>query len=304
MVASSLSGFSVPTPMQELKCFHRGRNVRILMKREDLRDPEFGGNKWCKLMGHLVAAREHGYTRLLSVGGAWSNHLHALALAGRRFGFATTGIVRGEPVVTPALKDMTDAGMQIHFVSREQYRQRNSEGGLAALAQPFGPAWLIPEGGGGTPGLSGLALLAAEMESQVEGNVILAVPVGSGTTLAGLANVLPPRFRIWGFQTFHDDTLMSRIDTLLAEEREGASWALYPAPAMRAHRKLPAWLEAQMHSFENEQGIDLDPVYTVRMMVAIRQLLDDGAIPDSYTIVALHTGGLQGRRGHGLDLAA
>ena len=304
MIASLFPEFLAPTPLQVLKGLPGQGHRRVFMKREDLRDPELGGNKWCKLAGHLIAARAAGYTRLISVGGAWSNHLHALALAGRRFGFSTVGFVRGEPVITPTLQDAIDAGMSIQFVSREDYRQRNSQEWLAGLAKPYGPAWLIPEGGSGLPGHAGVAHLAAELCQQVTGDVLLAVPVGSGTTFAGLIRALPSRFQVWGFQAFHADTLASRIADQLPEMHAGAGWRLHETPGMRSHRRLPFVLEDQLKSFEAEQGIALDPVYTVRMMAALGQLFESQIILESYTVLALHTGGLQGRRGHGLVKAA
>lgn len=304
MIASLFPDFLTPTPLQELNGLPGQGRRRVFMKREDLRDPELGGNKWCKLAGHLNAARASGHTRLISVGGAWSNHLHALALAGRRFGFSTVGLVRGEPVMTPTLQDAIGAGMTIQFVSRENYRQRNSDEGLAGLARPYGSAWLIPEGGGGQAGHAGVAHLAAELDQQVHGAVLLAVPVGSGTTFAGLIKALPSRFEVWGFQAFHDDTLASRVASQLPENHVGAGWRLHQTPGMRSHRRLPVLLEDQLKRFEAEQGIALDPVYTVRMMAALEPMFESRIIPDDYTILALHTGGLQGRRGHGLLTAA
>lgn len=304
MLAKIMMDFSAPTPLQVLDGLSWQKAGRFLMKREDLRDTALGGNKWCKLVGHLQAARDQGHGRLLSVGGAWSNHLHALAMAGRRFEFETIGLVRGEPCMTPMLRDAQDAGMQIHFISREAYRQRNLDGGLEALSRSWGPCWLIPEGGAGPAAQNGLSCLARELDQQTEGEVLLAVPVGSGTTFAGLIRALPERFQVWGFQAFQDHTLADRIGQQLVSGRQCLRWELHPTPAMRTHRRLSPELAHMLKTFEAEQAIRLDPVYTVRMMVALNQLLDQGVFPDNTTIVALHTGGLQGRRGHGLALAA
>lgn len=303
MILPLFSAFAEPTPIQ-LLAGNWQAHFPVFMKREELRDPELGGNKWCKLAGHLVAARQQGHQRLLSVGGAWSNHLHALALAGRRFGFATTGLVRGSEVMTPTLADAQGAGMELHFIPRSIYRERHSHEGLEGLAKSYGHAWVIPEGGEGPHGLLGVARLAAEIESQVAGPVVLALPAGSGTTMAGLVAALPPRFQVWGFQAFHDASLGSRIAALLPPGHAGAEWRLHPTESMRSHRQLPESLRAFMHAFEREQDIALDPVYTVRMMSALQRLLAEADIPDNSTILALHTGGLQGRRGHDLALAA
>lgn len=304
MVANIMMDFSTPTPLQPLDGLPWQKSGRFLMKREDLRDAELGGNKWCKLVGHLQAARDQGHSSLLSVGGAWSNHLHALAMAGRRFGFETIGLIRGEPCMTPMLQDVLDAGMQIHFIPRETYRQRNLDGGLEALARGWGACWLIPEGGAGLAAQHGLSFLARELDEQTEGEVLLAVPVGSGTTFAGLVSALPERFQVWGFQAFQDLTLADRIRQQVLPGRRCSRWSLHPTSAMRTHRRLTPELAHMLKTFESEQDICLDPIYTVRMMTALNQLLHQGLIPDNTTIVALHTGGLQGRRGHGLALAA
>lgn len=299
----SLSGWlSTPTPLARLS--GERWQGRVWIKQEYLRDDELGGNKWCKLLGHLCAAREHGFEHVLSVGGSWSNHLHALALAGRRFGLATTGLVRGGPVDTEMLRDAKAAGMKIEFVSRGDYRLRNDPEQLARLASMYPSTWIIPEGGQGAAGMVGLSALAKEIVGQVEGDVVMAVPVGSGTTFAGLVNALPSRFHVLGFQSFRDEMLMERIHGALSSEGAGATWQLCETSGSRSHRVLPSPLLELMGDFEREEGIPLDPVYTVRMMDAIGQMLERDCLPSHSTIIALHTGGLQGRRGHGLALAA
>lgn len=297
--------FSGPTRLQPLCGAHwRTRGIRVLVKREDERDPVLGGNKWCKLAGHLDAARQRGVTRLVSMGGCWSNHLHALAHAGRQYGFATVGLVRGEPgTVTATLEDVRAAGMHVEFVSRSTYRRRHEADWLQTLAERYGPCHVIPEGGGGAASRPGLAKLAAELEMQTAGPVLLALPVGSGTTLAGLAAALPSRFTLLGFQAYADAGLAARLATVLAGDRH-APWRLHPTPAMRSHRQPTPALAAVLAAFSEEEDIVLDTVYTVRMMAALSSLLQQGGIPDHSTVVALHTGGLQGRRSLPLAAAA
>lgn len=302
MSQSIVDTFTQQTPFIGLS--GPGWQRRTFIKREDLRDAELGGNKWCKLAGHIEEAQRRGHDHLLSVGGPWSNHLHALALAGKRFGFSTTGLVRGRPVETPMLADARRAGMDVHFISPGQYKQRNAEGELGRLAASFRPAWLVPEGGGGPEAMPGLARLAAEIERQFPGKVLLAVPTGSGTTLAGLVAALPARFTVWGFQAFHDTGLASRVAGMLSGRRSCAAWQLHDTIAMQSHGRLPERLTAFMTQFEREENVLLDPVYMVRMMEALSMLLEHGHVPSDVTLVALHTGGLQGRRGHGLALAA
>lgn len=302
MVMFPLDAFSHPVRLQFLQGkAWSARGICVAIKREDERDALLGGNKWCKLAGHLALAREQGFSRLLSVGGVWSNHLHALAHAGQRFGFETVGVVRGNPdAMTAMLREAAAAGMQLEFVSRAHYRSRHEAEWPAHFVRKFGPCLYVPEGGGGAPSALGLAMLAREVAAQVSGPAILATPVGSGTTLAGLRAALPSRFDVWGFQAFADAGLPARLRQILAAAPP-SSWRLFSTPAMRVHRELAAELADFLRSFEITEGILLDPVYTVRMLSRLGSLIADGTVPDGSTVIALHTGGLQGRRGHDLQ---
>ena len=77
--------------------------VEVAVLRLDRIDPLISGNKWFKLTGHLAQAQQAGASGIISLGGAYSNHLHALAAAGKRFGFATVGLLRGHPQDTPTV---------------------------------------------------------------------------------------------------------------------------------------------------------------------------------------------------------
>lgn len=291
--------FFCPTRLQRLQGEPwNQRGIRVYMKREDERDALLGGNKWCKLAGHLALAEKQGLSRLLSVGGIWSNHLHALAHAGQRFGLETVGIVRGDASpLTPMLHEALAAGMQLEFVSRQNYRSRHESEWQRHFSEKFGPCLMIPEGGAGQPAMAGLARLAEEIAAQMSGPLVLAVPAGSGTTLTGLCASLPERFTVWGFQAFADKRLATRIHESLPQTGS-APWSIFTTQSMRAHRELPAALADFMSAFGKTEGIPLDSLYTVRMMARLQALIADGRVPDNGTVVALHTGGLQGRRGH------
>lgn len=291
-----------PSPLQRLQGAQwTARGLQVWLKREDQRDAVLGGNKWCKLAGHLAAARGAGHERLLSVGGVWSNHLHALAHAGQRYGFATTALVRGERF-TPMLQEAQAAGMQLEFVGRDSYRQRHEPVWQAAMAARH-QAYFIAEGGAGAAGQQGLQALAAEILQQTaawQAPWVLALPVGSGTTLLGLQAALPATVTIWGFQAFADAGLAARLQA--GQQAGAARWHLWTTPAMRQHRQLPAALQAFQQDFEQAQAVALDPVYTVRMFWQLQQLLP--VLAPGSRVLALHTGGLQGRRGQGLSQVA
>lgn len=295
--------FESPTRLQQLQgASWQKRGIQVFMKREDERDVLLGGNKWCKLRGHLEQAHADGVQHLISVGGLWSNHLYALAHAGQRYGFSTTGVVRGDVAqITPTLREAQAAGMQLKFFSREEYRCRHEPAWQERLCADAGSARFIPEGGAGLASLPGLSVLASEVATQMQGPVLLAVAVGSGTTLAGLRRALPDRFTLYGFQAFADASLSERIMTITGDTK---GWLLEPTEGMRQHAVLPASLDNFRQAFEQEEGIPLDTVYTVRMMSRLAGMIQCGELPDGACVVALHSGGLQGRRGHLPALAA
>jgi 1-aminocyclopropane-1-carboxylate deaminase len=121
---------NVPSPLEQLdddRLTRRG--VRVLLKRDDLIHPDFPGNKWRKLAPNLAAAREQGHTTLLTFGGAYSNHLRAVAAAGHHFGFQTVGVVRGEEhlPLNEVLAAASDFGMRLTYLDRAAYRDKTRQ---------------------------------------------------------------------------------------------------------------------------------------------------------------------------------
>jgi 1-aminocyclopropane-1-carboxylate deaminase len=285
-----------PTPLQRLHLpVFAAAGVELWLKREDLRHPLLGGNKWPKLLGHLRAAEAAGQGTLVSFGGAWSNHLHALAAAGRELGLSTVGLVRGDRD-TAMLADCRRWGMRIVSLSHGDYRRRDDTEWLQGLlaAEGLSDSHVIPEGGGGAAGLEGFAGLAAELAVQAGSGAVLAVAMGTGTTARALAGFLPADMEVWGFPV---------LPLKAAELAAQTGLRFWPGQVDKAYGRLGAELRRFLHEFEGEQGIALDPVYTVKLLYALHALAEQGRLPRATRIVALHSGGLQGRRGHALSFA-
>lgn len=301
-MASPLSALlsAAPTPLERLHlaAFDEA-GAELWLKREDLRDPLLGGNKWYKLQGHLRAAAGR---RLLSFGGAWSNHLHALAAAGQRFGLETVGVVRGHQD-SAMLADCRAFGMRLIPVDYGQYRQREEAGWVASLLRDHGleDCYVIPEGGGGAEGLAGFASLAAELEA-VDCPTTVAVAMGTGTTLAGLAAHLSPNCQIWGFPVLPLPEMQQKLAKWLAETPDAATYRVWHDLVDQGYGRLTPELRDFMAWFECHHSIPLDPVYTVKLIWALNSLAKQGGIPRGSRIVALHSGGLQGRRGFALPV--
>lgn len=263
------------------------------------------GNKWFKLQGNLAQAREMGIRRLVSFGGAWSNHLHALAAVGREHGYETIGIVRGEcgPPESAMLADSRSWGMRIVKVSRSEYRQRNDPDYLKRLQEQFAPCLVIPEGGANTTGASGCMAIAELVKAVAPGPARVLLAVGTGTTLAGVvAGLGNGGYQVVGISALKGaGDLEHRVTRALAgfaPAHPTAQWDILHDYHCGGFARSSADLRQFIIEFERIQGVELEPVYTGKMLFALHQLLGSGQWDSSAPIVAIHTGGLQGRRGY------
>ncbi|HSX52090.1 MAG TPA: pyridoxal-phosphate dependent enzyme [Cellvibrio sp.] len=294
----------VPVQRVELKMF-ADAGIELLVRRDDAVDPELSGNKFYKLFFNLQMARKQGCNLLLSFGGAYSNHLHALAAAGKRFGFGTVGVVRGErpAKLSPTLSDAEAWGMKLVFISRANYQNKSEPELIADLRARFGDFYLIPEGGANHAGARGMQLLGRALEQQLKGDyTAVCIACGTGTSLAGLAAGIDLAKPAVGFSVLKGvGNLGVDISAMYRQLRAPdatASWHLISGFHAGGYgKKHPEYLSQFWREFERKSGIPLDPVYTVKMLWGISCLAQQGYWPRGSRIVAIHSGGLQGRRG-------
>lgn len=278
----------------------RAAGVVLGVLRLDLLHPLWGGNKYFKLWPNLQSARERGLGTIVSFGGAYSNHLHALAALGRASAIATIGIVRGEQPVRPSpmLCDARAWGMQLRFVSRADYRQRRDPRWVAGLMRDLPPAWLVPEGGDNTAGFTGCRALGAAIRARYGTEwEVLATACGTGTTLAGL--VAAGAGQVLGIAAVRDAAgIEQRVAAHLAGTvvAAGAGFRVLERFAGRGFARLDASHRALMEDFRVNHGMPLDPVYTVKLFHGLLQLAAEGYFAPGTRVLALHSGGLQGAR--------
>lgn len=274
--------------------------MRLLLWRDDLLNPDLPGNKARKLKYNLLAAREQGYIRLLTFGGAYSNHLAAVAAAGRLYGFDTIGLVRGEEhqTLNPTLARCRADGMRLHYLDRATYRRRAEPEFLAEIQAQFGPAYLLPEGGTNALALRGVAELVGELRQHTDFDAV-AVAAGTGGTLAGLALGLAeaghPARAVGMAALKGGDFLRADIDALTqtAAGRTLTNFELHTGYHCGGYAKLPAELRTFIQQFEADFGVLLDPIYTGKLLVGVLDLIEKGHFAPGSTVVAVHTGGLQ-----------
>ncbi|MFI2489579.1 1-aminocyclopropane-1-carboxylate deaminase/D-cysteine desulfhydrase [Promicromonospora kroppenstedtii] len=266
--------------------------VRLLLKRDDLIHPDLPGNKWRKLKYNLDAARAAEASRLLTFGGAYSNHIRAVAAAGALFGFETIGVIRGEAYdpLNSSLQFAVDHGMHLTYLDRHTYRMKADPEVIDQLQRDLGDFYLIPEGGSNALAVRGCAELVSEI---VEYFDVICCGVGTGGTLAGIAAGLNAGQRAIGFSSLKGgDFLIDDVATLQRDALgdETGNWQVETGYHFGGYAKTNPELTAFVADFESRHGLRLDWVYVAKMMFGIYDLVAQDRFPAGTRIVAVITG--------------
>ncbi|MDO7873101.1 pyridoxal-phosphate dependent enzyme [Hymenobacter sp. ASUV-10] len=259
-------------------------------------------NKARKLKYNLQAARQQRHDTLLTFGGAYSNHIAAVAAAGRQHGLRTIGLIRGEATqpLNPTLAQAVADGMQLHYLDRASYRRRAEPDFQAELLQQHGPAYLLPEGGTNALALPGCAELVADIRQQIPDFDVLAVPAGTGGTLAGLLCGLGEQQQALGVAALKNGGFLRGEVDALTQQAVGQKLENYTIETgyhFGGYARHSADLLAFIREFQAQHSVLLDPVYTSKMLFGVLDLIRQGRWAAGSTVVAIHTGGLQGWAG-------
>ncbi|WP_299125203.1 pyridoxal-phosphate dependent enzyme [uncultured Winogradskyella sp.] len=270
-------------------------SIKLVIKREDLIHPLISGNKYRKLKYNFIKAKENNSKVLLTFGGAFSNHIAAVAFAGKEYGFKTIGVIRGEELelkkdLNPTLRFAKNCGMDLKFVTREDYRNKTNSNFIDDLKSEFGNFYLIPEGG-----TNNLAVKGCEeiLQPKDMGFDYVCCSVGTGGTISGIINTSQRHQNILGFPALKNVSLQQDIRKFANQE----NWELITDYHFGGYGKIKPELITFINRFKKTYGIPLDPIYTGKMMFGIFDLIEKGFFPKGSKILAIHTGGLQGIHG-------
>ncbi len=276
--------------------FKYDREITLTVRRLDHMDPITGGNKWYKLKYNLEKFIKGDYSRLLTFGGAWSNHIAAVARAGKLAGISTTAIVRGESpsggniTLTRAARD----GMDLIFVSRSEYLKRNEPEFVKKLVYGNESYYVLPEGGSNMEGVKGCQEILNENDRSYNDIVIAC---GTGATAAGIISTLQPEQHLTGISVLRDGgSIGHTIHELLAKFYTGpvpGNWNIENEFHGGGYAKSNPELIAFIKHFETKTGIKTEPIYTGKLFYAIEKLIVSGKFKPGSRILAIHTGGLQ-----------
>lgn len=277
--------------------------VALRLKRDDLIHPLVPGNKWRKLTPNLRAAVEQGHTRLLTFGGAYSNHIRAVAAAGAAYGLSTVGVIRGDELAGAprnwSLARAEDHGMELAFVTRSAYREtlrglsEDDPGTLRGLEERWGRTYVLPEGGTNVLAAGGAADLVAELPDLGFRDVVCCA-VGTGGTLAGIAAALPAGARAVGFAVLKgaDGYLEGEVAELHRRGwgRTFGNWRIEHGCHGGGYGRVPAELEAFAARFEERHGVRVERRYVAKMLWGVYGLAERGELGPGSRVTAVITG--------------
>lgn len=292
-----------PSPLQRIEhpllCL---REIDLLIKRDDLLHPIISGNKWRKLKYVIKHVLNTQADTIISMGGAYSNHLHALAYVGQCLQIKTIGMIRGErpQQYNTTLMDLSNWGMQLNFVPRSEFRQLREFREHDALPDIAPGQYWLPEGGALPLAFQGVGEILQEIDLAYE---YLCVPCGTGTTLAGLLNVIDSETKIVGFAAlkggaflYNDVRSLLTASGMTAAQLASIDFDIRLDYHFGGFAKHTTQLLDFMLQFRKQSGVTLDSVYTAKMLYGIFALVEQGYFIPGSRIIALHTGGLQGDR--------
>jgi len=269
----------------------------VSIKRDDNIHPIISGNKWRKLKFNLHFAEENNYTGIISFGGSFSNHIHALAFACQQQGLKSIGIIRGEQIYASnyTLSMAQQWGMKLNFIDRKTYRLREDTDYLKALQKKYPDYLIVPEGGSNKLALGGVGEIITELNQQCEFDTLL-TPVGSGGTLAGLIQADNNQHQLLGISVLKQEGyLTEQVNSLLGNDYSHFNnWQILSEFHRGGYAKFSKEDEGRIIDFNQQTGFVFEPVYSGKMILALLDLIERGYFPKGQRIVLLHTGGLQG----------
>ncbi|MDT0293677.1 1-aminocyclopropane-1-carboxylate deaminase/D-cysteine desulfhydrase [Mesonia ostreae] len=274
--------------------------VEVFLKREDLLHPLVSGNKFRKLKYNLQEAKKQGKDTILTFGGAFSNHIVATSAAAKLSQLKSIGVIRGEELggenlektllQNHTLRNAKEMGMQLFFVDRETYRNKEKQSFIEALKNKFGDFYLVPEGGTNDLAIKGCEEILTEADKNFD---VVCCPVGTGGTVSGIINSSYEQQHILGFSALKGDFLKDEVAQLVKKK----NWEIIIDYHFGGYAKVDRTLIDFINDFKTHYNVLLDPIYTGKMIYGIFDRIEKEEFTKNTRILAVHTGGLQGISG-------
>ena len=266
--------------------------IKLYVKRIDLIDKYISGNKWYKLKYNIESAINNSKKCVLTFGGAYSNHLLATAVIANKYKLKSIGLVRGEKKqnLNPILRLVQHYGMHIDYIPRSYYKMIDDKNIINDLKNIYGNFYLIPQGGTNNLGVIG----AQEILTDLDNQNYICVPVATGGTISGIINSSNSEQKILGFKSLKGE---GDLEENIKKYTNCNNWYLFDNYTFGGFAKYDIQLLNFIKNFDLKYSIKLDLIYTSKMMFGLFDLIQRGYFKRKSTILAIHTGGLQGNLG-------
>lgn len=270
--------------------------VEVKVLRLDEFVANLSGNKYFKLKYNLAQLQQQHVKTVISFGGAYSNHIHALAYAAKSAGLNAVGVIRGEPHYgnNPTLSDAQAWGMKLQFVSRSDYKKRHDSDYQQSLADHY-EGVVIPEGGSNALALQGCGEIVDHITAAAGDDFdVVCLPCGTGSTLAGIATKMSAQKRLWGVVTLKDgqylaEQVASMLNCKQLPEHIRLWYDFHHGGYGKCSRELAL--------FVKQFPLPIEPVYSGKLFFALDEMIRHKQLQPGARVIAIHTGGMQGLRG-------
>ena len=287
--------FKLPSKIKELKLnINNSNNIKLFIKREDLIHDIVSGNKWRKLNYNFKYIKEKKIKKILSFGGAYSNHLHALSWLAKKNNIKSFGLVRGceLSIENPTLSFCKKNKMDLFFLNRSTYRNNKYNNPIfKKIIKSEENVFVIPEGGFNEFGIKGCEEIMNEVNEHYD---IICCSIGSGCTAVGIIKSLKFDQSFLGFSSFKNN---SQIKNIISEKVKTMNWEINSEYNFGGFGQVNNELKKFIKDFKNTYAIMLDPIYTSKLFFGLFDMISKNKLPKDSRILALHTGGLQGLQG-------
>ena len=287
--------FKLPSKIKELKLnINNSNNIKLFIKREDLIHDIVSGNKWRKLNYNFKYIKEKKIKKILSFGGAYSNHLHALSWLAKKNNIKSFGLVRGckLSIENPTLSFCKKNKMDLFFLNRSTYRNNKYNNPIfKKIIKSEENVFVIPEGGFNEFGIKGCEEIMNEVNEHYD---IICCSIGSGCTAVGIIKSLKFDQSFLGFSSFKNN---SQIKNIISEKVKTMNWEINSEYNFGGFGQVNNELKKFIKDFKNTYEIMLDPIYTSKLFFGLFDMISKNKLPKDSRILALHTGGLQGIQG-------
>ncbi|HNJ58722.1 MAG TPA: pyridoxal-phosphate dependent enzyme [Chitinophagaceae bacterium] len=264
-------------------------NIEVEVLRTDEIHLIVSGNKWFKLKYYIQDCIKKGKETLATFGGTYSNHIVATAYACKSAGLKSIGIIRGEATKfsSHTLKDAESYGMELHFVSREMFKEKEK------IYNQFNKdVYWVNEGGLGALGSKGASEILLTANTSIYTHIICAC--GTGTMCSGLISGALPNQKVIGISILKGNNDLENVVNSLVSKNNHASYSLLHNYHFGGYAKHPLELIQWMNELHKKENLPTDIVYTSKLFYAVKDLCNTNYFTSQDKVLVIHSGGLQG----------